>query len=118
MVGINTNASGQELDSALANAVEQAMSSVAITTSPILISGVNRRINIGGWEHIDVYSGLALPVLGVSTEDLEALKEALVDAAEIGFQITSQQTYERYLRVKNNQAPPDPPAPLGEATMT
>jgi len=71
---------------------------------PVMVSGVNRKINIGNFENIDVYSGLAVPVMAFPHEDLEAFKEATEAAAELGFNIASKQTGERYQMLKDLQS--------------
>jgi len=71
---------------------------------PVMVSGVNRKINTGNFENIDVYSGIALPLIAFPHEDLEAFKEATRAAAELGFSITSRETGMRYQQVKDLQA--------------
>jgi hypothetical protein len=108
---INHNGTDEEQGSALANAVEQSLSSIVISSNPIFICGVNRRVNLGNWEHLDIYGGITLPMPGASIEDLEALKEIAMYAAEIGFNISSAETGQRYKMIKDAQKPAREPTP-------
>lgn len=71
---------------------------------PQLICGVSRKVNTGNFENIDVYSGLSIPVFLLPQDDLEAFKQAVADAAELGFLLASKETGERYTRIKDLQA--------------
>lgn len=104
MPKISKNALEQDVDSPLANAVEQSLSSISISTVPVFICGVNRKINIGNYENIDVYAGIALPIDSVSLEDREALTAAIQDAAMYGFGLVSKETGDRYYLIKEAQA--------------
>jgi len=99
------NAQEQETASGIAEAVKQSMGSIAVTTSPVVICGVNRKANLGegSYENLDVYSGVAIPLNGVSVEDMDELQEAITKASEFGFYITSKETYERYNAIKEAQ---------------
>ena len=99
------NAKDIEDSSALARAVEEALATVSVTTTPVVIVGVNRRANIGNYEHIDIYGGVALPMIGSSLEDPEALSRAVQDAAEIGFREASRETFNRYSLIKDAANP-------------
>jgi hypothetical protein len=44
-------------------AVQILSSEVSISTNPVFICGVNRKINIGNFENIDVYAGITLPTV-------------------------------------------------------
>jgi hypothetical protein len=87
--------------------IEQVVSTLgndlAVSSSPIFICGVNRKINIGNFENIDVYAGVTLPLQGVSLEDKEALAKAIEDAAAYGFSLVSKETGERYQIIKQSQ---------------
>jgi len=74
-----------------------------ISTNPVFICGVNRKINIGNFENIDVYAGITLPLHGVSLDDREALQSAVEEAAAYGFGLVSKETGERYLLIKESQ---------------
>lgn len=70
---------------------------------PNLVCGVSRKVNIGNYENIDVFSSISVPVLEIPHEDLEAFKEAVQEAAQIGFAIVSAETGERYHKIKELQ---------------
>jgi hypothetical protein len=115
MAKINANAKEQSHGSPLAENVEASLANIAITTSPVVICGVNRKVNIGNWENIDIYCGIALPINDGSTENMEELKASIEQAAAYGFTLTSTETYDRYKLIKdaqrsNQNAPESPPA--------
>jgi len=83
--------------------VQVLSSEVSISTNPVFICGVNRKINIGNFENIDVYAGITLPLSDVSLDDKEALQAAVEEAAAYGFGIVSKETGERYLLIKESQ---------------
>lgn len=71
---------------------------------PIMICGVNRKINTGNFENIDVFSGVGVPIMEFPADDLEAFKEAAMAAADLGFSITSKTTGDRYTQLKDLQS--------------
>jgi hypothetical protein len=71
---------------------------------PIMICGVNRKINTGNFENIDVFSGIGVPIMAFPAEDLEAFKESAMAAADLGFSITSTATGSRYNQLKELQS--------------
>jgi len=71
---------------------------------PIMICGVNRKINTGNFENIDVFSGIGVPIMEFPGEDLEVFKEAAMAAADLGFSITSTATGARYTQLKELQS--------------
>ncbi len=71
---------------------------------PVMVVGVNRKINTGNFENIDVYGGIAVPVMAFPHEDLEAFKEAAAAAAELGFSVASSETGARYTLIKDMQS--------------
>jgi hypothetical protein len=104
MPNISKNAFEQTTDSPLDQVVTNLTSEILSTSSnPIFICGVNRKINIGNYENIDVYAGITLPLQGVSLEDRTALEAAIKDAATYAFSLMAQETGERYLLIKNSQ---------------
>lgn len=74
---------------------------------PTFVCGVNRKVNTGNFENIDVFSALTLPLIpqyvGVTPTDLETLRTAIGTAAEIGFGFASEQTGQRYQMLKELQ---------------
>jgi hypothetical protein len=76
---------------------------VTISTNPVFICGVNRKINIGNFENIDVYAGVTIPLVNIDPSDKEALSEAIKEAAADGFALVSRETGERYTLIKESQ---------------
>ena len=71
---------------------------------PVLITAVNRKVNTGGFENIDVMMGLSVPVLAMPLPDrLDEFVAAVADAAELGYQQASRETFERYKKIKELQ---------------
>jgi hypothetical protein len=104
MPKINTDAQQEENGQPLADTVKNAISSIAITTSPVFICGVNRKVNIGDFENIDIYAGIALPIPDASLDDLDNLSAMVEKAAIYGFGLTSKETGERYAVIKDAQS--------------
>lgn len=71
---------------------------------PVMVVGVNRKVNTGNFENLDVYGGIALPIMAFPHEDLETFKKAVVDAAELGFAMVSKETGDRYQLIKDMQS--------------
>lgn len=95
MPKISKNGNEQTND-LLSTKIEQQIANISITTDPVMIVGVSRRVGLAHFEHIDLYAGVALPVGGASTENIEELKVVLEDIATVGFNIVSTETYKRY----------------------
>jgi hypothetical protein len=76
---------------------------VTISTNPVFICGVNRKVNIGNFENIDVYAGVTIPLVNIDPSDKEALSEAIKEAAADGFALVSRETGERYTLIKDSQ---------------
>ncbi len=76
---------------------------ISISTNPVFICGVNRKINIGNFENIDVYAGVTIPLVGLDPSDRESLAEAVKQAAADGFSMVSRETGERYMIIKESQ---------------
>lgn len=103
MPKISKTAHEQSTDSPLVEMMNILNQEISISTHPTFVCGVNRKINIGNFENIDVYAGITLPLAGVSVEDKEKLEQAIRDAAEYGFSLMSKETGERYLLIKESQ---------------
>lgn len=78
--------------------VEKLLGSVAITTTPVVIVGVNRKVNIGNYENIDITVSLAMPV---TCEEQEELRSALSRIADEGIKFASEETFKRYQSIKD-----------------
>jgi len=102
MPKISQNAFEQSNVPSVAEAVSSSPS-VALSSTPVLICGVNRKINIGNFENVDVYAGISLPLNNVSLEDKEALSKAIEEAAAYGFAVVSKETGDRYSLIKDSQ---------------
>jgi hypothetical protein len=103
MPKISKTAIEQSIDSPLDQVVNLLSNEITLASSPIVICGVNRKINIGNFENIDVYAGVTIPLHGVSFEDKEALKTAVEEAVAYGFSLASKETGERYALIKDSQ---------------
>lgn len=102
MPNLKKNANEQNNDG-LGEKVTEFLPNVVLTTNPVVICGVNRRVGLAHYEHIDIYAGVAIPV----EEGLDgaALNEAIANAAKYGFEIVSSETYERYKLLTEAQKP-------------
>ena len=78
-------------------------SEISISTNPVFICGVNRKVNIGNFENIDIYAGITIPLPNIDPADKEALSEAVKEAAAYGFSLVSKETGERYVLIKDGQ---------------
>ena len=103
MVSLNKNATDLTNDNMVNHEVETLKEVSTLSTSPVFICGVNRKINIGNFENIDVYAGITLPLNDVSLEDKDKLTEIIEAAASYGFSIVSKETGERYQLIKESQ---------------
>lgn len=103
MPKITKTAMEQSIDSPLDQVVSNLTTEVAISTNPIFICGVNRKINIGNYENIDVYAGITLPLHNVSIDDKESLEAAIRDAAAYAFSLMAKETSQRYNLIKESQ---------------
>lgn len=97
----NLNPGAIEETSSLMDHVTQALDSLTITTKPVVICGVQRKINIGNYENIDIYCGLALPVDVEADMDTEAVMTAIEGTIRKAFHVTSSETMERYQYIKD-----------------
>lgn len=94
---------------------------ISVTGTPMVIAGVNRKINIGNYEGIDVYCGVTFPVDKINDEPyMEKLISDTKTAIAEAFSVVSTETFERYQLVKGAQeaylkqkteTPEDTPSP-------
>jgi hypothetical protein len=103
MPKINRSAQEESLGSPIEQAVNAVAGELSVSSSPVFICGVNRKVNIGNFENIDIYAGITIPLNNVDPSDKEALAEAVKDAAAYGFSLVSKETGERYMLIKDGQ---------------
>jgi hypothetical protein len=103
MPKVSQNAHEQSIDSPINQVVNLMAQEVTISTNPVFICGVNRKVNIGNFENIDVYAGVTIPLVNIDPSDKEALSEAIKEAAADGFALVSRETGERYTLIKDSQ---------------
>lgn len=70
--------------------------------SPRVTCGVQRKINIGNFESIDVYCSASIPVEIVNLGDKEEVESKLIQAMEDMIAITSKETADKYNLIKGN----------------
>lgn len=103
MPKISKTAQEQSIDSPIEQVVNLMAQEISISTNPVFICGVNRKINIGNFENIDVYAGVTIPLVNVDPSDRDSLAEAVRQAAIDGFSMASRETGERYTVIKDSQ---------------
>jgi hypothetical protein len=103
MPKINRSAHEESLGSPIDQVVNLMSSEISISTNPVFICGVNRKVNIGNFENIDIYAGITIPLPNIDPADKEALSEAVKEAAAYGFSLVSKETGERYVLIKDGQ---------------
>lgn len=88
----------------IADSIEKTLSNISITSRPVVICGVNRKVNIGNYESVDIYAGICLPI-GEEFDHLDpdSFSDTLEKVAEYGFRLTSQEANKRYQRLKDFQ---------------
>jgi hypothetical protein len=100
MAKVNSTASDKQTD-ALTTTTNM-LPSVTITTSPVVITAVQRKANIGNFETIDIYMAVAMPAPDLDLTDKDELERALTTAAEYGFSMAARETAQRYHLVKDS----------------
>jgi hypothetical protein len=98
----NENAYEQSTEP-IPTAVEGQVQAILHAGYPMLLAGVNRKINIGNYENIDVYCAVSVPIMLMPDQDVEAFRAAVAEAAELGFAMASKETAVRYQKVKDMQ---------------
>lgn len=86
-------------DAPLAEAVEK-----LYMMMPVFICGVNRKANVGNFETVDVYAGIALPLPGAVGASEETLREIVAATAELAISMVAKETADRYTAIKNMMA--------------
>ena len=103
MPKITKNAHEETTGSPIDQIVSNMTAEISLSSDPIFICGVNRKINIGNFENVDVYAGITIPLPNVNPLDKEAFGEAVKEAAAYGFSLVSKETGERYSLIKESQ---------------
>jgi hypothetical protein len=103
MPKVTLNAHEQTTNSPIDQAVSSLTGEISLSSNPIFICGVNRKINIGNFENVDVYAGITIPLENIDFSDKEAFSEAVKNAAAYGFSLVSKETGERYTLIKESQ---------------
>lgn len=99
MPNIKSNAADKAND--LSDQMIEFFQGIERTTQPVVIAGVQRKINIGNFENIDVYCAASLPIdISHCTSD-EQIAEVIERNLDDLIHITSKKTGEKYLQVKN-----------------
>ena len=99
MPNIKDNAADKSND--LSDQVIQLFQGIERSVQPVVIAGVQRKINIGNFENIDVYCAASMPVdiaHCTSEEEIAALIDSKMDDL---IHIASKKTGEKYMQVKN-----------------
>jgi len=103
MPGLNKTATDHSTEHMVDHETSTLENIATHASSPVFICGVNRRLNVGNYEHVDIYAGVSLPVVGIAPDDIETLKKAIEDAAELAFGLASGETGKRYHELKDLQ---------------
>lgn len=99
MPGIKANAADKAND--LSDQVITLQQGLERTSQPVVIAGVQRKVNIGNFENIDIYCAASMPVdisHCVTEEQIAAIIDAKLDEL---LHITSKKTGEKYNLIKN-----------------
>lgn len=104
MMGRINDSALDQSNNPIPQAVESEVQVVLHTGTPMLFAGVNRKVNIGNFENIDVYCAISVPIMLVPQQDIDAFKAAVAEAAELGFQLASKETALRYAKIKEAQS--------------
>ncbi len=80
----------------MASTLQDLNTTLSITTQPVVVCGVQRKINIGDFETVDVYCSVALPVQIDDLDNQEELETKLLSTMEKIIEITSKETGEKY----------------------
>lgn len=78
----------------------EALTKAIVNNSVYVSCGVNRRVNLGNFEHLDIYAGVAMPI----DADVEQITNDISDAIAQAMRIASLETNERYQAIKQAQS--------------
>lgn len=98
----NTQEAIEKTADDLETKLEPFIPEITVSTKPTVICGVQRKVNIGNYETIDIYCAVSIPQEAVDPKDHAALEEMVKNAAEIGFHLTSSEVMNRVKYIKEN----------------
>lgn len=86
------------------NSADNIVNTVHTTSgNAALVCGVNRKVNVGNYETVDVYCSITLPIPNINgLMSAEELKPIIEDAAMTGFSLVSREVNDRYNLIKNS----------------
>ena len=67
MPKITKSAQEQSTDSPIDQVISSLAGEITVSTNPVFICGVNRKVNIGNFENVDVYENSELVVLFIES---------------------------------------------------
>lgn len=91
----------EKTEDALDKKLEPFIGEITVATKPVVITGVQRKINIGNYETIDIYCAISLPQDEIDPKNREAIEQMVKEAAEIGFATVSKEVFDRFQFIKN-----------------
>lgn len=74
--------------------------SVLPTNCPSFTAAVNRKLNIGNFESVDLAASITLPMLEALDADLEILRQIVKDTAAEAFALVSEEVNQRATMIK------------------
>jgi hypothetical protein len=102
MPSVKQNAADKAND--LSDQVVGMFPNLQTTQQPVVICGVQRKINIGNFENIDVYCAVAMPLDISHCVDNDQVTEMIDVKLDELLHITSKKTSEKYNLVKNSKS--------------
>lgn len=88
------------IDEELGSAMEKENAAHIVQTQGTLVCGVGRKINIGDYENLDVYSSVTLPIDISDVVEMDDLKSIIESVADVAFEAVSRETGARYRLIK------------------
>mgnify|MGYP000483228066 CR=1 FL=1 len=103
MPKITKSAQEQSTDSPIDQVISSLAGEITVSTNPVFICGVNRKVNIGNFENVDIMACLTVPMNGVDPSNGEDFSNAIKEAASEAFSLVSRATGERYQLIQESQ---------------
>lgn len=82
--------------------IQPVINEIVVSSKPVIITGVQRKANIGNYETIDIYCAISMPQ-DHNPSSPEELAKMVKEAAEIGFMLTSKEVSDRYEFIKESR---------------